>query len=123
MSVKKKGVLYIRYDRGTLCGQVIERLKQTSGRQLNNVVLNLIFLSELVEPLDWHDVDLETLNRAYYESLKLFSDKSYQAQYKINNLASSVIRQKYRRVNSYSVLEDDQHYSRTAKNLESRVNQ
>ena len=119
---KKDGVLYIRYNKNTLCGRVIERLKQTSGRQLNDVVLNLIFLSELVEPLDWHNIDLETLNCAYYESLKLFSAKLIQAKYRINSLTSQVIRQKYRQVDSYSVLEDTNHYCRSFKTIETQVN-
>lgn len=117
MSIKKKkssaikqkdpGVLYIRYDKNTLCGQVVERLKRTSARKLNSEVLNLIFLSEIVEPLNWHGIDLETLNHAYYESLKLFSDKLNQANFKIGNLASHMIRQKYREANSSLAIEDD----------------
>ncbi|BAZ47123.1 hypothetical protein NIES4102_41690 (plasmid) [Chondrocystis sp. NIES-4102] len=98
---KEIGVLYIRYNRNTLCGKVIDRLKHTSGRKLNNIVLNLIFLSELVEPIDWHNIDpdLETLSSAYYRSLKLFSDKLTQAQYKIKNLTPYIIRQKYYNTN------------------------
>ena len=115
---KNVGVLYIRYDKNTLCGQVIERLKQTPGRQLNDVVLNLVFLSELVEPLDWHGIDLDTLNCAYYESLKLFSDKLIQARYKINNLSPYIVRQKYQEVSSYSVLQDTEHLARTFKTFQ-----
>lgn len=122
-TLKKKnpGVLYIRYDKNTLCGQVIERLKRTSGRQLNGIVLNLIFLSELVEPLDWHGIDLETLNCAYYESLKLFSDKLNQANYKISNLGSHIIRQKYRKANSSLVIEDNNLNPHTSETLESQT--
>ena len=103
---KNRGVLYIRYDKDTFCGRVIEKFKRTSGRQLNGTVVNLIFLSELVEPQDWHDIDLKDLNCAYYESLKLFSDKLNQAHYKIDNLASQLIRQKYRKANSYQAIKD-----------------
>lgn len=108
-SIKKKdpGVLYIRYDKNTLCGQVVERLKRTSEGELNRTILNLIFLSEIVEPLNWHGIDLETLNHAYYESLRLFSDKLNQANFKINNLTSHIIRQKYREANSSLAIEDD----------------
>ena len=112
---KNSGVLYIRYDKNTLCGRIIERLKQNSGRQLNDVVLNLIFLSELVEPLDCQGIDLETLNCAYYESLKLFSDKLIQAKYKIESITSCRIRRKYQEANSYSVLEDTEHLARTCQ--------
>lgn len=120
--IKKKdpGVLYIRYDKSTLCGQVIERLKRTSGRQLNAIVLNLIFLSELVEPLDWHGIDLETLNCAYYESLKLFSDKLNQANLKISHLTSHIIRQKYVKANSSLAIEDKRLNSFTRQPLEAQ---
>ena len=119
---KKDGVLYIRYDKNTLCGRVIERLKRTSGRRLNHVVLNLIFLAELVEPSDWHDIDLETLNCAYYESLKLFSNKLIQAKYKINSLASQVIRKKYQQANCFLVEDDTNLYCGSFETIESQAN-
>ena len=93
---KAPGVLYIRYDKNTLCGQVIEKLKEKSSQQLNKRVLNLIFLFEIVEPLNYLDVDLETLNEAYYKSLRLFSDKLEQTYYKLNRLTEQRTRQKNR---------------------------
>lgn len=120
---KNVGVLYIRYDKNTLRGRVIERLKQTPGRQLNDVVLNLVFLSELVEPFDWHGIDLDILNCAYYESLKLFSDKLIQARHKINSLTPYIVRQKYQEVNSYSVLEDTEYYARTFNAVKSQTDE
>ena len=118
---RKDGVLYIRYNKDTLSGLVIERLKKTSGRRLNDVVLNLIVLSELVEPLDWYNIDIEVLNYAYYESLKLFSDKLNQAKHKINNLSSYIIRQKYQKLNSFSILEDTEYLPSTCEINQSRV--
>lgn len=93
---KAPGVLYIRYDKNTFCGQIIEKLKEKSSQQLNKRVLNLIFLFEIVEPLNYLDVDLETLNEAYYKSLRLFSDKLEQTYYKLNRLTEQRTRQKNR---------------------------
>lgn len=93
---KDPGVLFIRYDKNTFCGQIIEKLKQESSYKLNRRVLKLIFLSEIVEPLNFLNVDLDILSEAYYESLKLFSDKFEQANYKITRLTAQITRQRNR---------------------------
>ena len=106
MTLKKKidnkdeGILYIRYDKNTLCGKVVEQLKETykqprHGKSINSVVLNLIFLSEIVEPFNLYELNLDQLSHVYYESLRLFSDKTNQARFKIDSLNSHMVRKKY----------------------------
>lgn len=93
---KQSGVLYLRYDKSTFGGQIIERLKQKSNYKLNKRILNLIFLSEIVELLNLHDVDREILGRVYYQSLKLFSDKLELTNHKIKSLTEETAIQKNR---------------------------
>lgn len=90
------GVLYIRYDKASVCGHLIENLKRSNGYGLNKQILNLIFLSEIVELLniEIEGVDLETLNHAFYQSQRLFSDKLNRAEFHINNLTLQINRQK-----------------------------
>lgn len=88
------GILYVRYDKSTVCGQMIENLKQQCGYGLNKQILNLIFLSEIVERADLDDINLELLNRAFYQSQRLFSEKLKLAELQINNLTIQINRQK-----------------------------
>ena len=98
------GVLYIRYDKNTFCGQVIEKLKQDPNYKLNKRILDLIFLAEIVEVFGLHDVDTSILSHVYYRSLKLFSDKLNQAKFKINSLSEQIAREKDVEVNSSLIL-------------------
>ena len=98
------GVLYIRYDKNTFCGQVIEKLKQDPNYKLNKRILDLIFLSEIVEVFNLNDVDSSILSHVYYRSLKLFSDKLNQAKFKINSLSEQIAREKDVKANSSLIL-------------------
>ena len=105
---KDEGTLFIRYDKNTLCGKVVEQLKDTykqpkHGRSINSVVLNLIFLSEIVEPFNLYEFNLEQLSHVYYESLRLFSDKTNQAKLKIDSINSHMARQKYKQATALAV--------------------
>lgn len=88
---KDEGVLYIRYDRNTFGGQVIEKLKKDSKLGLNEnkhglsrKIIELILLSEIVELSQIEGIDLETFNRICYKSLKFFSEKLNQTKYRID---------------------------------------
>lgn len=94
MKYQDPGVLYIRYDKNTFCGQIIEKRKAKSSRKLNGEILKLIFLSEVVEPLNFLNVDLRVLNDAYYQSLRLFTDKLNQTHHKLNKLNKEILEQK-----------------------------
>ncbi|MCC0175839.1 hypothetical protein I4641_02435 [Waterburya agarophytonicola K14] len=98
------GVLYIRYDKNTFCGQVIEKLKQDPNYKLNKRILDLIFLAEIVEVFNLNDVDSSILSHVYYRSLKLFSDKLNQAKFKINSLSEQIAREKDVKANSSLIL-------------------
>ncbi|MEL6931081.1 MAG: hypothetical protein AAFO95_21035, partial [Cyanobacteria bacterium J06600_6] len=88
------------YDKNTFCGQIIERRKEGSSRKLSGEILRLIFLSEIVEPINLLNADLDVLKESYYQSLKLFSDKLSQAQYQLENLNKESTRQKNRKSES-----------------------
>ena len=85
--------MYIRYNKNTICGQLIENLKKQSPQTLTRNVLRLIFLSEIVEPSNL-DIDFEILNETYYESLKLFSEKLEQTYYMLQKLSEQKILKK-----------------------------
>ncbi|MGL5938841.1 MAG: hypothetical protein ACRC2S_00410 [Waterburya sp.] len=93
---KNQGVLYIRYDRDSLSGIVIERLKEqpNNNYKLNKQIVDLIFLSEVVEISNLNNIDKENLNQIYYQSLNLFSTKVEQSKYRIKKLTDQIIFQK-----------------------------
>jgi hypothetical protein len=90
---KDRGVLFIRYDKDSYRGQIIERIKQESPKyKLNEKVLDLIFLSEIVELISLNDIDLDI----YYESLRLFQSKIEQTNYMIRHHTQQITHQKNR---------------------------
>jgi hypothetical protein len=94
---KERGVLFIRYDKDSFRGQIIERIKQESPKyKLNEKVLDLIFLSEIVELITMQDVDLDI----YYESLRLFQSKIEQTNYMIRHHTQQITYQKNRKLQS-----------------------
>ena len=82
------GILYGRYDKNTVCGQLIENLKRKCGYGLNKQILNLIFLSEVVERFDWDGVNPEVLDRTFDQSRRLFAGKLKLAEVQLNNLSA-----------------------------------
>jgi hypothetical protein len=98
-SKKNQGVLYIRYDRNSLSGKVIDRLKERPKKnyKLNQQIIDLIFLSEVVEIFNLSDleqIEREDLNKVFYQSLNLFSTKVELSKSKIQKLTAQIISQK-----------------------------
>lgn len=98
---KDEGVLYIRYDKNTFGGQVIEKLKKDFKYGLNEnkhglsgKIIELILLSEIVELSKVEGIDLETFNHICYKSLKFFSEKLNQTKYRIDYLTTQIVFQK-----------------------------
>jgi hypothetical protein len=107
---KDTGVLYLRYEKASLCGVVIENLKQDSNlkKQLNERMLRLIYLAEVIEIYNFsEEIDPKILNDTYYEALQLFLDKLNRVRYQINTLSSQVYHQGYRDANLIGVQSKD----------------
>lgn len=87
-----KGVLYIRYDKNTFAGKVIEEFKEKSpGFTLNRRLLNLIFLIEVIDFSNNVNINLSDLNNAYYESLKFLTEKKERASSQIEEITRQIV--------------------------------
>lgn len=92
---KQPGVLYVRYDKNSPCGQLIERLKRDNKYNLNQKILELLFLTEIPEALQNLDdtlvFNLEEYSDKCYESLKFLTRKLALVRYQIDALAAKSV--------------------------------
>lgn len=89
---KKNGVLYVRYSKDSSYGRLIEELKKDHRYCLNTKILQLLFLSEIVEKIDPDaEIGVELQNEYCYESLKFFSRKLALVRHQIELLTEKSI--------------------------------
>lgn len=90
--VEKTGVLYVRYDKNSPSGRLIEELKEDYKYSFNKKILELLFTTEIVEKIDINsEIGLEEQNRYCYDSLKFFSRKLELAKHHIQQLTAKSI--------------------------------
>jgi hypothetical protein len=89
---KQPGVLYVRYDKNSPCGRLIERLKRDNKYNLNQKILDLLFLTEIPEAVqnkeDTLTFDLDEYSDKCYEALKFFTRKLALVKYQIDALTA-----------------------------------
>lgn len=98
---KERGVLYVRYNKNSPSGKLIEELKQEYRYTLNQKILKLLFTTEIVERIDTDsEIGLERQNQYCYESLKFFSRKLELVKHHIQQLTIKSVEEESKNASS-----------------------
>ncbi len=80
---EETGVLYIRYNKKTEVGIVIEKLKKKSPKELTKKVSEIIWLHGGLEILSYEDIGLQKLISFYWHCLNLYGGKLEEIKHKL----------------------------------------
>ena len=79
------GILYIRYNKNSLEGIAVEKLKkQTKKNIFGKKVLEMILIDQGVEILDINDLDRQTLESIYWNCIEYFAAKLAKVKVRLN---------------------------------------